>query len=149
MSLLTCKTFDQWDAAWTAAWGRRGPFARHVTTAYDFLNFISFRQLLLHRCLKSVYVICWPYSPTSQSSFKTPGTAIIPSALFNVCVCWGGVCMLFHPPLLYSKTGAISPYISRMTDLCNFPINTTFSTLWPLPPNTHMRAHTHSHTDTH
>ena len=66
--------------------GGRGLSVRHVTPAYDF-SFISVPQLLLHRCFKSVLVNCCPYIPSSQSSFKRPATAIIPSALFNVCLC--------------------------------------------------------------
>lgn len=61
-----------------------------------------------------------------------------------MCVC---VRERSHLPFPYRKWGAISPYISQMTDLCSFLINTTFLSVASSPENTHV--HKHSHTNTH
>lgn len=56
---------------------------------HSLFYFISIQQLLFHICLKSLFVNGWPYIPSSQSSFKTTVTAVIPSALFSMYVCGG------------------------------------------------------------
>lgn len=59
---------------------------------HSLFYFISIQQLLFHICLKSLFVNEWLYIPSSQSSFKTAVTAVIPSALFSMYVCvWVGV----------------------------------------------------------
>lgn len=62
-------------------------------------------------------VNCQPYIPSSQSSFKTLASAIIPSALFNVCV-----------RVFYRKTGALSIYqpsdkLAKLSHISPFSVN--------------------------
>lgn len=84
-SLSRLQTFTQWAVALSPL-SEKMVFQLSCDPGLWFFYFISFQQRLLHRCLHSLYVNYWPYIPSSQSSFKTPATAIIPSALFNVYV---------------------------------------------------------------
>lgn len=81
-------------------------------------------------------VNCWPYIPSSQSSFKTQASAIIPSALFNVCI---NVCVRVFS---IERLG-LCPYISYRTNLQNSLIYHRF--LWTSASS----FQAHSYTDKH
>lgn len=106
----TCFPLKQGQATvqiiWHFFWSPSDLYALYVTPSlwlFFCIIILSPPSSFFGTDASNLTVNCWPYIPSSQSSFKTQASAIIPSALFNVCI---NVCVR----VFYRETGALSIY---------------------------------------